>query len=242
MALDFKTSFLRSVDSTNDSLKRENLQLIESGHGICAEEQLKGRGQREKRWVSSRGDNLLYSFVLKNTGLSPGEQPRLLQVTALSICNMVEELIGIKPSIKWPNDIIVNNRKLAGILIENFIQAGGITSVIGTGINCNQMEYPNFEPPAISLKMISEEHYSIMQVLSAFQYSFKTELKGIHDSALTKRYTQYLYGLGEIRDFETSAGEYIVAEVIGIDLLGRLVLMVDGHPRAFLNGSLKWHF
>ena len=238
----FNTRFVSSVDSTNDELKREKLQDLNSGYGICSEEQIAGRGQREKKWVSARGENLLYSFLLKNTGLSPGQQPRLLQVTALSICNMVEELTGIRPSIKWPNDIIVKNKKLAGILIENFIQSGGITSIIGSGINCNQTRFPAFEPAAISLKHITNEHYSIMQVLSAYQQCFREELAGMHDASLGKRYTRNLFGLGEIRDFETTDGEYVVAEVIGVDLLGRLVLMVDGHPRAFMNGSLKWLF
>ena len=122
---------LPSVDSTNNytaNLLREG----KIGHGavILADEQLAGRGQRGASWTSKAGENLLVTFLVTPDNLSVNDQEVLTQFITVSIADFLVK-IGISASIKWPNDIYVDGKKLAGILIENALNGGNIaTSII----------------------------------------------------------------------------------------------------------------
>ena len=117
---------LPSVDSTNNytaNLLREG----KIGHGavILADEQLVGRGQRGASWTSKAGENLLVTFLATPDNLSVSNQEVITQFITVSIADFLGN-IGISGSIKWPNDIYVGGKKLAGILIENALNGGNI--------------------------------------------------------------------------------------------------------------------
>ncbi|MFY0674376.1 MAG: biotin--[acetyl-CoA-carboxylase] ligase [Bacteroidia bacterium] len=240
----FTLKELERVESTNNYLRELDFKSLNSGFCILAEYQTQGKGQRGKTWNAAPGENLTFSFFLELGQLPPSHQFKLLQLVSLSVLNTVNKLTGLKSNIKWPNDIMVNRCKVAGILIENFIQQGKLKSIIGIGINVNQIEFDNYLPKATSLRLLTNEIYNTKLVLSLFEHEFSkcyNKLMPGHGE-LEQAYRNELYAMGEMHDFETSDGQYMVAEVLGVDRFGRLILNVDGHPKAFLNGEIRWLF
>ena len=143
---------LDTVDSTNRYLRDEadvlwnecaaekRFVVVVAGH------QTAGRGQRGNKWCSNAGENLLFSILVR-----PGEQLRvdkqfsLSQVVALSLHDTMR-CYGIDAKLKWPNDIYVENRKLAGILVElDYSGAFVEQAIIGIGINVNQELFPEMD-------------------------------------------------------------------------------------------------
>ncbi|MDZ7722439.1 MAG: biotin--[acetyl-CoA-carboxylase] ligase [candidate division KSB1 bacterium] len=127
---------LETTDSTNEYLKRHQNSLA-SGTLVCAEQQSRGKGRRGHEWASMRGKSLLFSMLIKpHITFQPA--------TNLSICPAIALIralaqLNIKAAVKWPNDIVMNNRKIAGILVESSWQSDTIkTVVIGVGINVSQ--------------------------------------------------------------------------------------------------------
>ena len=128
---------LETVDSTNNEVKRRAVDAVPDGLGVLAGEQTGGRGRRGRSFVSPAGKGLYLSALLRPD--CPLEQVSALTAwTAVAVCDAVEELCGIRPGIKWPNDVILDGRKLCGILTEATIEGetGTVSSlVVGIGIN-----------------------------------------------------------------------------------------------------------
>lgn len=136
---------LIEVDSTNNyaaELLKEN--LAPEGLVITAEHQTNGKGRNANQWVSEPKSNLLCTIVLKPYFVSIHEQFILSMMAAIALKNALAELLPgeTKPLIKWPNDLIVHDKKIGGILIENTIKGSQIgSSLIGFGINVNQTRF-----------------------------------------------------------------------------------------------------
>ena len=145
---------LDSVPSTNtyaQTLVAE--KMLPEGSVIIANFQEQGRGQRGNSWESRTGENLLMSTVLYPSFLPAARLFYISKVVALGVYSLVKGLGAEKVSIKWPNDIYIADRKVAGILIENTFRSTEIAlSVVGTGININQTEF-NEAQKATSLKL-----------------------------------------------------------------------------------------
>jgi BirA family biotin operon repressor/biotin-[acetyl-CoA-carboxylase] ligase len=137
-----KIIYLSVVDSTNNyvaSLLNEG--KIESGTVVLAERQEKGRGQRGNSWQTEAGKNLTASLFLRHNNLTIRHQFKLSMIVSIAICKYLRQL-DIQAEIKWPNDILVNQKKISGILIENQLQKENVTSsIIGIGLNVNQQEF-----------------------------------------------------------------------------------------------------
>ncbi len=130
---------LREVGSTNDFASAKN--PFYHGDLIVADYQSRGRGQRGNRWKGERGSNLLFTLIAIPDGITPEEQFYLSKITAVSLA---ETLLGygIPATIKWPNDVYVGDKKIAGILIENDLMGPSICkSMIGVGVNLNQRTF-----------------------------------------------------------------------------------------------------
>ena len=117
------------------------MDSLPHGTVIAAEAQTAGRGRRGRSWVSRKGENLYFSLLLKPE-FGPERASMLTLVMALAAAEGIEQIYGCKPQIKWPNDIVVNDRKVCGILTEMQLEATAIKCVIvGVGINVNQMTF-----------------------------------------------------------------------------------------------------
>lgn len=135
-----------------------------AGHGIVyqALEQTAGRGQRGKTWVTGRNMNIALSAVLEPGNLLPVGSFLLGAATAVAVRNWLENYIS-GSMIKWPNDIYIHDKKIAGILIENLVRSNKWNyAVVGIGVNINQ---PQFDPEltnATSLNMLTAQTYDII--------------------------------------------------------------------------------
>ncbi|HIF14149.1 MAG TPA: biotin--[acetyl-CoA-carboxylase] ligase, partial [Bacteroidetes bacterium] len=166
----FKIQEFDSILSTNEmmrSLVRKH--DVDPFTVIMAQEQIAGKGQRGRKWVSEKGKNLLCSLFYKPEKMEANEQFILTQLISVSIVEAIKTHIihsSYKLSIKWPNDIYVGDRKLAGILIENAILGNYIQySIIGVGLNINQEDFSDELPNPVSLFQLSEKKQDIKSVL-----------------------------------------------------------------------------
>ena len=154
MQIGQKIIHLESVDSTNNYVANL-IKRSEITHGtvIMADEQFAGKGQRGAEWYVKPGENLTFSFFLENVNLSVSQQFYLTQVVSLSLVDVLTTL-KLTAQIKWPNDIYIKDRKIAGVLIQNQVSNGMVnTAIIGIGLNVNQQSFEGFS----ATSLISEE-------------------------------------------------------------------------------------
>lgn len=135
MALIFRVEAVEAIDSTNDALKARALAGAEEGLTLRADRQLAGRGRRGRSWTSEPGN--LYVSLLLRPKVAPAEAATLGFVAALAIGNLLRALVRVPVALKWPNDVLVDNAKVSGILLESGGIAGGKVEwlVLGMGIN-----------------------------------------------------------------------------------------------------------
>ena len=135
---------LSTVDSTNNYTAKLITQTkIPFGTVIMADFQSKGKGQRNQSWVSEKYKNLLVSIFVNSSFLNTKSIFYLSKITALALREFIYDTLQMETLIKWPNDIIIGDKKIAGILIENQWKNNYIkSSIIGLGININQVVFP----------------------------------------------------------------------------------------------------
>ena len=135
-----RITVLESVDSTNSLAKREALSSAPHGSVFLADEQTGGRGRLGREFLSARGKGL-YLSVLLRLDCAPTQVSHVTAMAAVAACNAVERCCGVRPGIKWTNDLILGEKKMTGILSEMSVEWESSTLeyiVIGTGINCSQ--------------------------------------------------------------------------------------------------------
>lgn len=126
-----------NIDSTNNKAKELAASGLPDGSLIIAEKQTAGRGRKGRSWFSAEGSGISMSLVIRPE-ISPGEISRITLLTAVAAAEAIIALTPVKPEIKWPNDILVNGKKLAGILTEMTMEMDAIDYVvIGIGLNVN---------------------------------------------------------------------------------------------------------
>lgn len=123
------------TSSTNDTARRYAQDKINDGLVIFTEEQTAGRGRADNKWLSNYAESILCSIILIDNKLSA----ELLSLTcAVAVAKAIGKSAKAQAKIKWPNDIVLNDKKVAGILLESQISKTGNTYIIGIGINCHQ--------------------------------------------------------------------------------------------------------
>lgn len=216
---------LESVKSTNNyTANRARAGELRHGAVILTVEQTAGKGQIGASWHSDPGENLTFSIFLDNVNLSVSRQFLLTKIVSLSLVGLLRGL-GVSAKVKWPNDIYVGNRKIAGVLIENVIQGKTIVrSIVGIGLNVNQKDFGSLNATSISLE--TGMAYSLDEVLFSFIGAFNSKLKEMERDAIHDEYHSQLYWLGEQRNFEDMHGEKIEGTITGVDEIGRLCVDV----------------
>ena len=208
-------------------------KLLDEGTIIITENQTRGRGQAGNKWITEPGVNLTFSLLLKPVFLEPSNQFFLNMAVGLALCHAISDLVDEKVLLKWPNDVLVKDKKVCGILIENQVQGQLLAqSVIGIGLNVNQT---NFEwPNATSLKLLTEKNLDkeliFGNVLIRLEAYYKL-LRLKKFDALKKEYYSVLYWKDEEHQFDVK-GDQLAGTITGIDEAGRLVVKSggeDGH-------------
>lgn len=162
----FKMLYIKKVDSTN-TYARQLVLAGDSASNFCvvASQQMQGKGQLGAVWHSEGEKNLTFSLAFQHLKLSIQHQFKLSALVSLNLVKALQSLGFFKIQLKWPNDIILNKQKIAGILIENIVQRTVInTSIVGIGINVNQTSFIGL-PQASSLKNATGIHYDLDEVL-----------------------------------------------------------------------------
>lgn len=163
------------IDSTQDEIKR-NIENLEDGTYIITDKQTKGKGTHGRVWYDKGYENICGSFVLKPE-CDISKISNLTKVIAECIVKTLDELYGIETTIKQPNDIMLNSKKLAGILTESTTSENIVKSiVVGIGLNVNQVEFdPEIDQIATSLKREYDRAFEREQIISEFFNIFEEE-------------------------------------------------------------------
>lgn len=153
-----------SLSSTNDIAKLEAKKGAQEGTVVVAEEQTAGRGRLKRAWLSPKG-SLALSIILHPT---PAQLPSLIMVASLAVVHCIEKVSGLKSQIKWPNDVLVNGKKVCGILIESDVRGSAVDyAVIGIGlnVNLNTADFPEIAATATSISQESGEKISRREMI-----------------------------------------------------------------------------
>lgn len=185
---------LEEVHSTN-SYALEYLPLFDDSTVIFTSHQTSGRGRYNRHWVCDNSPNLYMSIVLKPENVTSYPFPNLTQYLSVVVCRVLENKFGLKPNIKWPNDILVDGYKISGILAESSMENNTIKGIVlGLGLNINM--------PTETLEKIDQKAISI-SVLKQQQYDVEDILHSICDEFFN-RYDEFVYN-----GFEYIKDEYI---------------------------------
>ncbi len=167
-----------AVASTNDLAKELAAQGAPEGTLVVAEAQTGGRGRLGRQWDSPPGTGLYVSLLLRPP-LPPTEMPQITLTTAVAVARAVTRVTGVAPGIKWPNDLLLDGRKLGGILTEMETESERIRHlVVGLGLNVNNPAFTKeLSPMATSLVLATGRPHSRLKILQAWLEEFE-ELYG----------------------------------------------------------------
>jgi BirA family biotin operon repressor/biotin-[acetyl-CoA-carboxylase] ligase len=222
---------LDAIDSTNDFLKRLSVeQALENYTVVTAEKQTSGKGQMGAKWVSETGKNLIFSVLINNKLNSISEIFDLNIAVALAVLTTLEKNNIPNLSIKWPNDIMSDNKKIAGILIENTIKnTGEISSIIGVGLNVNQQNFDEL-PKASSLAVIMKKEFEKELILNQFIECLKLNCDLLNNklaSQLWKNYNYNLFKKGIPMPFSLPDETQFMGIIQGVNSEGKLELKLE---------------
>jgi len=232
------------MDSTNALARTLAGQGAPEGTLVITEEQTAGRGRRGKSWVSPSGANLLFSVLLR----PPMEGDRvfvLTMVLALAALKAVKTVAGLTALIKWPNDLYVGTKKLAGILTEFSVKGKQVDwAVLGMGMNVGwHPEVPQASgAPATSLLEETGQRVSrsdlLLEILTGFEGLYRDVIRGSM-KALYDGWNQNCLVLGKDVVIESDT-ERIEGRVLRIDEFGALIIEdAKGHQRRILTGDVS---
>ncbi|TGV01214.1 biotin--[acetyl-CoA-carboxylase] ligase [Flavivirga rizhaonensis] len=222
---------LNAIDSTNSYLRKLSVdETIDDYTTVIAKKQTRGRGQMGTVWDSQASKNLTFS-VFKNVSQLYLEHPFYISVvTSLALLKTLQLFSIPRLSVKWPNDILSENKKICGILIENVIKQNSIkASVIGIGLNVNQTKFENL-PKASSLKIISGKVFNldeiVHEILKNLKHYFLLLEKGNYD-LLKKDYEAYLFRKNKPSTFKDEEGIVFSGFIKGISKSGNLQVLLE---------------
>ena len=219
---------LDAIDSTNSFLKKKmNNQEINDFTIVYSQNQFQGRGRTTKEWISEPNKNIAFS-LFKRFKRPKLEYLFLLNViVSISILELLKKHSVRHASVKWPNDIMVKNKKISGILIENTIKKNNlINSVIGIGINVNQEKFPDhicatsiinetgiaveIDSLATDLKKIISSNFKFLELNSNFYLN---------------QYNNKLYNKKQTVVFKNNIGKKKAGKIVKVDLSGNLTII-----------------
>jgi BirA family biotin operon repressor/biotin-[acetyl-CoA-carboxylase] ligase len=232
--------YFDSVSSTMDMAMQLGIKGAPEGTIILAETQTEGRGRLGREWVSPKYKGIYLSLILR-PALLPNSTPVLTLLTAVSICAAIQEITGLDPKIKWPNDIFISNRKLGGILTELNAEMDQIQFVvIGLGLNVNN-DKRSLVAGATSLKEEKKEWVSRICLLQEIVRKIENNyllFKEKGSLPVIEQWRNYNITLGR-RVKVTLQKEHLEGTAVDIDMDGGLLLRKDsGITRKVMAGDL----
>ncbi|CAI2718081.1 biotin--[acetyl-CoA-carboxylase] ligase [Nitrospina watsonii] len=234
------------LESTNDLAKKLLADGAEEGTLVLADTQTRGKGRLGRSWFSEKGTGLYFSLILK-PALPREQHPSLTLMAAVATVEALQPFSPHPITLKWPNDILLNQRKLGGILSEQVLAPGDTVSgvVVGIGINVNQTRFPE-ELAAVATSLYIEtreqpERSDIFSFIINYLYKYYQILLEDGASPILSRWRQNSRMLGSSILLRQGA-ETHTGVAIDLDAAGRLVVRLNsGEVRAFDGGEVTLH-
>lgn len=220
---------LNAIESTNNFLKELSAtQILDNFTTVVTENQLKGKGQRGATWVSEDGKNLTFSIFINHNSAYTNDLFTFNIVASIALIEVLEKYQLSQLHIKWPNDILSENKKICGILIENTIKSDrSIHSIIGIGLNVNQMAFENL-PKASSMAILKNKIFDKELLLDEILTSLTYYYNQLENSGLLwKKYHSYLYKKGIPVAFENTTNKQFMGIIQGVSTFGKLLILLE---------------
>jgi BirA family transcriptional regulator, biotin operon repressor / biotin---[acetyl-CoA-carboxylase] ligase len=216
---------LAEVDSTNNyATQMVSKGAWEPGTVVIAHAQSKGKGLLTNKWESEVGKNVTLSVILAPTFLPIHMQFLISKVVSLAVYQVVS-MFGVDVSIKWPNDVYIGQQKVAGILIENSIMGSILgSSVVGIGLNVNQMEFKSEAPNPVSIAQASGQQLDVAAVIDLLLEQIDLLYKQLEAGnvlGIDSWYLEHLYRKDIWARYFDSQGVY-VGRIVGVSEIGML--------------------
>lgn len=237
------------IDSTNTEAKRKAEEGAPHGTLIVADMQTAGRGRRGRSWESPHGEGIFFTLLLR-PDIEPANAPMLTLVKAIAVARGVSACTGLKAEIKWPNDVVINGKKIVGILTEMSAQIDYVNHiVIGTGINVHQTSFPEeLEEKATSIDMELKRQRKTLRVsraqllekiLEQFEICYETYIRTQDLSGLMEEYNRELVNIDRRVRVLDPLGEF-EGRALGINERGSLLVERDnGEVAEILSGEVS---
>ena len=222
---------LNAIDSTNAFMKElGTVETLKDFTVVITKYQTQGRGQMGTIWQSHEGKNLTFSVFKNVSFLHPDNTFFLSIVASLAVVKTLKGFNIPRLKIKWPNDILSDNKKICGILIENVMSNNQLKgTIIGIGLNVNQKDFNNL-PQASSLLLISGRVFNLDELLEGIianlKHYFSFLKNGKHDSLLSK-YENNLFRKNKPSTFKDENGELFTGLIKGISDSGCLKILLE---------------
>ncbi len=222
---------LNTVDSTNDFLKNySKINTLNNFTVVASSEQTKGRGQRDKKWFSEPYKNLTFSILVPNLKQYELDGFGLNILISNCIFDFIHSFSVLKTAIKWPNDILIRNNKIAGVLIEIIHRNNtNIDAIVGVGINVNQLIFDQLQN-ATSLSIETKNKYNLDELLHQISNQIKLKITKYKKSDLHKelyKYNTYLYKKRIPSVFKNQQGKLVLAIIKEVTIDGKIHLIEE---------------
>jgi BirA family biotin operon repressor/biotin-[acetyl-CoA-carboxylase] ligase len=233
-----------AVGSTNNEAKRLAMSGAPEGTLVIADHQTAGRGRLSRRWWSPPEGCLLSSLIFRPTFLMPHQAQRLTMACALAVCDAIAEVTGLAAAVKWPNDVLLEGRKVCGLLAELGIVGSQLDYVVvGIGLNVNvsflEKGAPALLTSAISLKEALGRRVSRLRVLAALLGYVEARYEHLRGGALPHgEWQSRLATVGQVVQV-TMLNHTLTGLAIGVDADGALLVRrTDGQVERVLAGDV----
>ncbi len=228
---------LAETDSTNSYAVRQADTLPDQVL-IYADTQTAGRGQRGNSWESEPGLNLTFSLFFRPADYPAKEQFFLSEAVALAV-RAALAAIGVEASVKWPNDIYVGDRKIAGLLLEHKLSGSSIVHTIaGVGLNVNQRQFLSDAPNPVSVWQLTGSETDLQALLASLASSLEEQLaRAFNEKERPRLHADYMAALwrgrGNFAFRDSASGEIFSASIEGVEPLGHLLLRSGSSLRRY---------
>lgn len=227
--LEQRIHYFPEIGSTMDEARELAKKKAGEGAIVIAEAQTRGRGRLSREWLSPEGG--IYFTLVLHPGISPAYAPRINLMASIAVAVTIRKLFGLKAELKWPNDVLIENRKVCGILAEMDAEMDAVNFVnVGIGINANT-SIPQFEKTATSLKDVLGREISRKEFLNALLVEIEHWQALLMKADLLEEWKK-LSGTLDKDVRVVAPGEVIIGRAIDIDTTGALIIRES-------NGSLK---
>jgi BirA family biotin operon repressor/biotin-[acetyl-CoA-carboxylase] ligase len=233
--LEQRIHYFPEIGSTMDAARELAKKGAKEGTIVIAEAQTRGRGRLSRQWLSPEGG--IYCTLILRPRISPAYAPRINLMAAIAVAATIRKLFGLKAELKWPNDVLIEGKKVCGILAEMDAEMDVVNFVnVGIGINANA-SIPRFEKTATSLKDALGREISRKEFLSVLIMEMERRQPLLMKANLLREWKRLSATLNkEVRVM--SLGEEVIGQAMDIDATGALILKSKhGSLRTVLAGD-----